>query len=64
MRAHLTNCVHIWSLSVGLTKCADWSNAPYTTTVTITRLIPRQKHDVLDDVFHDVPLTNYDDKLN
>ena len=22
MRAHLTNCVHIWSLSVGLTKCA------------------------------------------
>ena len=36
--AHLTNCVHIWSLSVGLTKCAahkgnrvahltNWSNA-------------------------------------
>ena len=22
MRAHLTNCVHIWSLLVGLTKCA------------------------------------------
>jgi len=22
MRAHLTNCVHIWSVLVGLTKCA------------------------------------------